>query len=375
MQPKLLASMPPKKSNRSKSVKSRTLMPTSRKSFDPITTEKGEILSSFAIAMRGILPNACIFRGLPKDDVNEHRTEEITEDHKETEGPTGSETEDPTGPETEDPAGPETEDPTRNEIDILHISNYTLDFITSKFQSQTSCYDFFNFLPKLTDDEVFFIEKSTVGQHDNCNWFSLRKGRITASKFYQIFTKVNSIKSKSSIDSNSLIKIVMGYTSVNPNIKSLKHGRETEPIANHSYYTQVQGQIAITGRKWCDLFIFTVNGYLQQRIVLDEETFYNVLFPNLKYFFINCILPELLNPKLNSVEQIPESMEVETSLCDTQSYFCSICKNFIKESENVSKYNERSVGCDKCEMWFHFPCVKFTKTDSKKKTWFCPNCR
>lgn len=306
----------------------------------------------------------------------------------------------------------------------------------------------------------FFIEKSTVGQHDNCNWFSLRKGRITASKFYQIFTKVNSIKSKSSIDSNSLIKIVMGYTSVNPNIKSLKHGRETEPIAvdnyisiykknhsnvtfrkcgmfvdqnncflsatpdllvscsccgdglleikcpvvplcsdctgfcschlpgyivyknctfsvkqNHSYYTQVQGQIAITGRKWCDLFIFTVNGYLQQRIVLDEETFYNVLFPNLKYFFINCILPELLSPKLNSVEQPPESMEVETSLCDTQSYFCPICKNLIKESENVSKYNERSVGCDKCEMWFHFPCVKFTKTDSKKKTWFCPNCR
>ncbi|CAG2208875.1 unnamed protein product [Mytilus edulis] len=64
MQPKLLASMPPRKSNRSKSVKSRTLMPTSRKSFNPITTEKGEILSSFAIAMRGILPNACIFRGI-----------------------------------------------------------------------------------------------------------------------------------------------------------------------------------------------------------------------------------------------------------------------------------------------------------------------
>ncbi|CAG2235502.1 unnamed protein product [Mytilus edulis] len=84
---------------------------------------------------------------------------------------------------------------------------------------------------------------------------------------------------------------------------------------------------------------------------------------------------ELLNPKFKSVEQIPESMEVETSLCDTQSYLCPICKNLIKESENVSKYNERSVGCDKCEMWFHFPCVKFTKTDSKKKTWFCPNCR
>ncbi|XP_071179560.1 uncharacterized protein [Mytilus edulis] len=38
MQPKLLASMPPRKSNRSKSVKSRTLMPTSRKSLNPITS-------------------------------------------------------------------------------------------------------------------------------------------------------------------------------------------------------------------------------------------------------------------------------------------------------------------------------------------------
>ncbi|CAC5404734.1 unnamed protein product [Mytilus coruscus] len=267
MQPKLLASMPPKKSNRSKSEKSRTLMSTnSRTMFDPINTENGEILTSFAIAMRGILPNACIFRGLPKEDINEHNTEadeEITEDHKETE--------DPTGPET-----------VHQSPDMLCISNYTLHYITCEFNSQTSCYDFLNFLLKLLDDEVFFIEKSTVGQHDNCNWFSLRKGRITASKFYQIFTMVNSVKSKSSVDCNSLIKIVMGYTSVNPNIKALKHGRETEPIA---------------------------------------------------YFFINCILPELLFPKLDSVEQLPESMEVETSVCTTQTYFCPTCNNVIKESE------------------------------------------
>ncbi|CAC5383201.1 unnamed protein product [Mytilus coruscus] len=150
--------------------------------FDPIDTEKEEILTSFAIAMRGILPNACIFRGLPKEDINEHHTEadeEIIEDHKETEDPTGTET-------------------------------------------------------------------------------------------------------------------------------------------NHSYYTQVQGQIAITGRKWCDLFIFTVN--------------------------------ELLFPKLDSVEQLPEPMVVETSVCTTQTYFCPTCNNVIKESENVSNYSERSVGCDKCEL-------------------------
>ncbi|CAG2217126.1 recQ [Mytilus edulis] len=111
------------------------------------TTSQG--ISSICIVQRTDMSDETI-EGLPKDDVNEHdehHTEEITEDHKETEGPTG--------PETEDPAGPETEDPTRNEIDILHISNYTLDFITSKFQSLTSCYDFLNFLPKLTDD-VFY---------------------------------------------------------------------------------------------------------------------------------------------------------------------------------------------------------------------------
>ncbi|CAG2206645.1 unnamed protein product [Mytilus edulis] len=60
-------------------------------------------------------------------------------------------------------------------------------------------------------------------------------------------------------------------------------------------------------------------------------------------------LPELLFPKLQSVEQSPGSMEDETSVCTTQNYFCPTCNNVIKESENVSNYGERSVRCDKYE--------------------------
>lgn len=60
-------------------------------------------------------------------------------------------------------------------------------------------------------------------------------------------------------------------------------------------------------------------------------------------------LPELLFPKLQSVEQSPGSMEVETSVCTTHNYFCPTCNNVIKESENVSNYGERSVRCDKYE--------------------------
>lgn len=52
---------------------------------------------------------------------------------------------------------------------------------------------------------------------------------------------------------------------------------------NHLYYAQIQGQLFITDREWCDFFIYTVNGFLMQRILLDQE-YCDKMIPNLKYF-------------------------------------------------------------------------------------------
>lgn len=74
------------------------------------------------------------------------------------------------------------------------IQKFDISEITSRFHSGTTCYDFLNFLPKITEEEILKIQNATTGQSENEIWFKLRKGRITVSKFYQVYTRVNTIQ-------------------------------------------------------------------------------------------------------------------------------------------------------------------------------------
>ena len=37
---------------------------------------------------------------------------------------------------------------------------------------------------------------------------------------------------------------------------------------------------------------------------------------------------------------------------------CPICHKLCKEVEELSTFNKRSIGCDGCNAWFHFGCIK-----------------
>ena len=50
----------------------------------------------------------------------------------------------------------------------------------------------------LTEETQTAIEQNTRGQADSLLWFELRKGRIAASKFHDVYTKVNSVVSNRS---------------------------------------------------------------------------------------------------------------------------------------------------------------------------------
>ncbi|XP_021379090.1 uncharacterized protein LOC110466710 [Mizuhopecten yessoensis] len=198
-------------------------------------------------------------------------------------------------------------------------------------------------IDELASDDVQSIQEATTGQSDNHRWTEMRKGRITASNFHAVDTKVCSYEKKVECDVKPLIKNIMGYTTVNPNVKSLKYGREMEPVAKKDflklyckhhrsviysecglfvdkrhpflgaspdlllscsccgeglleikcpmvkkcevcssfctcnlpncltktnpptlkklgYYAQIQGQMALTNRKWCVFFVYTCNG-------------------------------------------------------------------------------------------------------------------
>lgn len=65
---------------------------------------------------------------------------------------------------------------------------------------------------------------------------------------------------------------------------------------NHRYYAQVQGQLAIGDRPWCDFVVYTTKGISIQRIKFDRNHWENTLLPKLTEFYDNCLAPEIVSP-------------------------------------------------------------------------------
>lgn len=65
---------------------------------------------------------------------------------------------------------------------------------------------------------------------------------------------------------------------------------------SHNYFAQVQGQMAIGQRPWCDFVVYTTKGLIIERIMLDNDYWTNTLLPKLESFYDNCIGPEIVSP-------------------------------------------------------------------------------
>ena len=85
----------------------------------------------------------------------------------------------------------------------------------------------------LSTETVERLNNAIVGQNRKEQWYVLRKGRITSSNFHSVSCKIKHNRSQDVV--RPLLSNIMGYTSVNPNLKALKYGREMEPIAKESY--------------------------------------------------------------------------------------------------------------------------------------------
>ena len=73
----------------------------------------------------------------------------------------------------------------------------------------------------------------------------------------------------------------------------------------HKYYYQVQGQMAITRRWWCDFVIWTPHSTTVERINFDEE-FWATVVPKLELFYDRAIVPELVSPRHTQGQLIRE---------------------------------------------------------------------
>ena len=64
---------------------------------------------------------------------------------------------------------------------------------------------------------------------------------------------------------------------------------------NHNYFCQVQDQMAIGERPWCDFVIYTSKGISVERITFEHEYWDNVLV-KLTEFYDKCFAPEVVSP-------------------------------------------------------------------------------
>ena len=120
---------------------------------------------------------------------------------------------------------------------------------------------------------------------------------------------------------------------------------------NHAYYLQIQGQLILCQKPYCDFIVWTECDLFVERINSDNEAFQGIK-PSLDNFFI---LPKLLRGI--------ESCESHTpSTSNTMKYYCH-CRG---------PEEGRMIACDNsnCEVeWFHFRCVGLTR--KPRGFWYC----
>ena len=203
---------------------------------------------------------------------------------------------------------------------------------------------------------------------------------------------------------------------------------KTQLKRNSDYYYQIQGQMGVTARPFTDFFVFTCHGHFQERIQFDNAFWLNMV-EKLDWFWTNCLALELLTKEimsnnvssdndqhisteiLSSSRVIRDHTQVIKNACTyplkplrsniettqqrikafqqkrksmsknnpmkkrvniTNICLCGICK--IELPDLPSKYEEESIACDKCPLWYHKKCVGIKQRQSTSGEWICKKC-
>lgn len=65
----------------------------------------------------------------------------------------------------------------------------------------------------------------------------------------------------------------------------------------HPYYYQIQGQLEVADKQYCEFVIWTPVNFIVRRIVRDKKFWKEKMEGILEKFFYNCFLPELVDPR------------------------------------------------------------------------------
>ena len=192
---------------------------------------------------------------------------------------------------------------------------------------------------------------------------------------------------------------------------------------DHQYYYQIQCQMGITGRPWCDFFVYTQGGFHLERIPYQEDMWQDA--KNIaEQFFIEYLAPELVSRKIHLSMQVTPNVShgQGTKKCSSSVdltsnpsvqpdagnstsvpvdnpkpnmppqkrqksrkkkqkklrggqpvYMCGTCAKACKDADKIKTDAEFSVGCDGCSIWFHWSCQNIMTAPTGD--WFCTECQ
>ena len=139
--------------------------------------------------------------------------------------------------------------------------------------------------------------------------------------------------------------------------------------STHEYYYQIQGQLAVCEKEYCDFVCWTPHGVHIEQILVDPSHCSDTK-PALDQFFIQVLLPLLLTGKKistsNQRESAGSSSQPSEHTRDSahekrKSYCCC-------DGDDVGQM----IACDNpsCpKEWFHFECVGITR--KPRESWYC----
>lgn len=135
----------------------------------------------------------------------------------------------------------------------------------------------------------------------------------------------------------------------------------------HCYYYQVQMQMLVSKRMYCDFVVWTLKDTFIERICFSES-FCNTMLSRCKEYFSTAVLPELCfkywtNKEGEQAAAVDDPMNEDS---DEQDSFC-YCGG-PEYGDMIQCDGESCIG-----KWFHFSCVKIKRAPKARK-WFCKNC-
>ena len=218
---------------------------------------------------------------------------------------------------------------------------------------------------KYTDAEVNCLEQNTLEQTQEC-WLRQRKGRITASKFYRVYSRMKTLSKSPNTDMQKCVCEVLQYSTPPKYLPALEHGRETEPVACKSFedfYNSI-GHENVKVEK-CGLYVMKSAPFLGAspdricecsccgKFVLEVKC---PVAKNIEPNEVDCL--EMVNGKLRLKHSHPYYAQVQGQLAVTgllfAYFFVYLGHDFFVEKINFNADFWTSLCDSLCDFFFKF---------------------